>query len=414
MSNGDSEEVQTDVLLDRQRPKPTGGLVVVFREAVETAAQIAALEAGGLRASALPVIADLTDFMAAERDVCAVLTELGVAFVPECAPERAGELMGMLSTQEAVADTRPEFYVFATAPFQDTPERTWGVAAVGAFDSPFTGEGIRLAVLDTGLDLQHPDYRERRVVSRSFVPGEDVDDLQGHGTHCAGTAAGRPVDSNTPRYGVAPQAELYIGKVLNNRGAGRERDILAGMAWAVGEGCEVISMSLGAAVRRGETYNTLYEREAQAALSAGSLIVAAAGNESARSSGYIAPVGMPANSPSILAVAALDQALEVAEFSSGGINAGIDGGGAVDLAAPGVGVFSSLPLPREYGSLRGTSMACPHVAGCAALWAESDPALRGQALWDSLTGSAAPLSAPERDVGKGLVQAPGQGKAAVS
>lgn len=403
MSDSGREEVQIDVLLDRQRPVPTGGLVVVFREDAGAAAQIGALEAGGLRATSLSVIADLTDFMSAEREVCAVLTDLGVAFVPDCAPGRAEELMGMLGRQEAIADTRPEFYLFATAPFQDTAERTWGLAATGAFESRFTGEGIKLAVLDTGLDLQHPDYSGRNVVSRSFVPDEAVDDLQGHGTHCAGTAAGRSADPAALRYGVAPQADLYIGKVLNNRGAGRERDILAGMAWAVAEGCAVLSLSLGAAVRRGETFNTLYEREAQAALNAGSLIVAAAGNESSREAGYIAPVGSPANAPSILAVAAVDQALEVAEFSSGGINGD---GGEVDLAAPGVGVFSSLPLPREYGSLRGTSMACPHVAGCAALWAQSDPALRGRALWDRLLSTAAPLSASERDVGRGLVQAP--------
>ncbi|WP_208539212.1 S8 family serine peptidase [Algihabitans albus] len=411
MSDGASGEVQVDVLLDRQRPVPTGGLVVIFKEGAETVAQIGALEAGGLRASSLSAIADLTDFMATEREVCAVLTELGVAFVPECAPDRARDLIGLLANQAAVADTRPEFYLFATAPFQDTEERTWGVAATGAFDSRFTGEGIKVAVLDTGLDLQHPDYSGRSVVNRSFVPGEEADDLQGHGTHCAGTAAGRPADPQALRYGVAPQAELYIGKVLDNRGAGRERDILAGMAWAVGEGCEVVSMSLGAAVRRGETYNMLYEREAQAALRSGSLIVAAAGNESARGAGYIAPVGMPANSPSILAVAALDQALDVAEFSSGGINGD---GGEIDLAAPGVGVFSSLPLPQTYGSLRGTSMACPHVAGCAALWAQSDPALRGRALWDRLLSSAAALSAAERDVGRGLVQAPIEAQPALS
>jgi subtilisin len=141
----------------------------------------------------------------------------------------------------------------------------------------------------------------------------------------------------------------------------------------------------------------------EAALREGSLIVAAAGNESARDFGHIAPVGAPANSKTIMAVGALDPNLAVAEFSCGGLTSG---GGEVDIAAPGVLVHSSFPMPRRYRILRGTSMACPHVAGVAALWAESDPSLRGQRLWDALAGAAQPLPLLARDVGKGLVHVP--------
>jgi len=107
-----------------------------------------------------------------------------------------------------------------------------------------------------------------------------------------------------------------------------------------------------------------------------------------------------------MAVAAVDQALEVAEFSSGGIN---PDGGEVNIAAPGVGIFSSALEPQRYATYSGTSMACPHVAGVAALIAESDPSLRGQALWDKLVETARALRGTERDLGAGLVQSPGAG-----
>ena len=134
----------------------------------------------------------------------------------------------------------------------------------------------------------------------------------------------------------------------------------------------------------------------------GTLIVAAAGNDSSRP-GLTNPVSHPANCPSIMAVAALDPALAIASFSNRGIN---PDGGQVDIAAPGVNVFSSWPMPARYRRLQGTSMATPHVAGIAALYAEADPAARGAALWQALAGAARRLSLPGTDVGAGLVQAP--------
>jgi subtilisin family serine protease len=163
-------------------------------------------------------------------------------------------------------------------------------------------------------------------------------------------------------------------------------------------------MSLGRAAAPGEAPSLVYERLGRRALERGCLILAAAGNDSARGQGIVAPVGAPANSPSILAVGALGPALDPAPFSNGGIDEGT--GGAVDLAGPGVDVFSAAPRPRLYRALSGTSMACPHAAGAAALLAQSDPALRGRALWDALVAGARPLPYPSRDVGAGLVRAP--------
>ncbi len=391
----------TNPLLDALRPQPTGGLIVTFKEGVEHAHQEGCLR-DAVGAGVRTLSADDPCIGQINPDVPSVLIgSAGIGVVSDAVETQAAHQR--LLTHDVVQDVRPEFWMFALDVFEDTAEATWGLQAVGAPADEAAGRGIKVCVLDTGIDLGHPDYEGRQIVARSFVTGETENDGNGHGTHCAGSAAGRSPSGNVPRYGVAPGAELYVGKVLGDQGSGRERDILAGMLWAINEGCEVISMSLGRAVREGELPSQDYERLGQMALDRGSLIIAAAGNDSARRYGYVAPVGAPANSVSIMAVAAVDQGLDVAEFSSSGVNGQ---GGEVNVAAPGVGVFSSVPMPELYRILRGTSMACPHVAGVAALWAARDANLRGQRLWQRLVDSAQSLPLAERDVGRGLAQAP--------
>jgi len=179
------------------------------------------------------------------------------------------------------------------------------------------------------------------------------------------------------------------------------RNILAGMNWAIANGCAVISMSLGANV---PTVSQAYETVGRRALRAGTLIVAAAGNNAQRRFGNLGFVGVPANSPSIMAVAALDAAIEIADFSA---RSNAVGGGHVDIAGPGVAVYSSWPLPQRSRTISGTSMATPHVVGIAALWCEATGA-RGSALWAQVVSSARGLPLPSVDVGAGLVQAPQQ------
>lgn len=285
----------------------------------------------------------------------------------------------------------------------DESEVTWGLQVTKVAASRYSGKGIRVAVLDTGLDLEHPDFAGRTIMANSFVADEAAQDAHSHGTHCIGTACGPQVPGTLPRYGIAYQAEIYAGKVLSNQGSGNDEGILAGINWAVTNACQVISMSLGAPAGFGQTFSLVYEQVARRALRAGTLIIAAAGNESDRRWGSIKPVGHPANCPAVMAVGALDPQLLVAWFSCGGLN---PKGGQVDIAGPGVDVRSSVPRPGLYDTFNGTSMATPHVAGIAAMHAEADPDARGRALWSLLVQSARRLALPARDVGSGLVQAP--------
>ena len=284
---------------------------------------------------------------------------------------------------------------------------TWGLKATNVvptafgWSCPYNGSGIKVAILDTGFDFNHPDFAGRPIISQSFIAGESVQDGHGHGTHCTGTSCG-PLNSITAaqRYGIAYEAKIYIGKVLSNIGKGPDGGILAGINWAIANGCQVISMSLGAKSTTAG-YSAAYETAAARSLQLGSLIVAAAGNDSARP-GSIIQVSHPANCPSIMAVGAVDVNMNVAGFSNGGLYPTY---GAVDIVGPGVGVYSSTKLPTKYATWNGTSMATPHVAGIAALYAQS-AGVRGINLWRKLTATAKPLSLPARDVGAGLVQAP--------
>ncbi|MDQ0946118.1 subtilisin family serine protease [Streptomyces phaeochromogenes] len=339
----------------------------------------------------------------AERSIIAAEPERMVYASVITAPQQAPtEFFPAYRSDEEVVESHTKAEIAAAqGPVWDEQKWTWGLQAIRANLSSLTGRGVKIAVLDTGVDTDHPDLDGRIEETASFVLGESVEDGHGHGTHCIGTAAGPASPQQGPRYGVATEARILAGKVLSNAGSGTDGQILAGMAWAVARGARVISMSLGARVRPGELFPQTYEQLAQRALQRGTVIVAATGNDSRRPQ-HTDPVGRPANCPSILAVASLDKALTTSFFSCGAINAA---GGEVNIAAPGRDVHSAAP-GGGYQSMSGTSMATPHVAGVVALLAEANPNATAAGLKASLLSGTFPLTQPVEDVGSGLLQAP--------
>ncbi len=268
-----------------------------------------------------------------------------------------------------------------------------------------TGKGVTVAVLDTGIDLDHPDFAGRFTepgTAVSFYEGEDVRDLDGHGTHCAGVIAGPRVSTSGMRYGVAPEVNLLVGKVLGGpRSEGYDDDIVNAIDWAAERGARIISLSLGSERRIGGRFSRLYEQTASslARKPDGCLLVAAAGNSSDRPE-WIAAVENPAACPSLMAVGALDLDRLIAFFSCGSV----DSVAKVDIAAPGVDVKSAW-VGGGFETISGTSMATPHVAGVAALYLELEPKLTPLELWKKLTSNARRAGIP-RDFGAGLVQVP--------
>ena len=311
---------------------------------------------------------------------------------------------------------------------------TWGVTAVGADRSARTGAGVTVAVLDTGVDASHPAFAGVDVVALDFS-GSGDGDVQGHGTHCAGTILGRDVDGT--RIGVAPGVErLLAGKVLGDDGSGTSDMIFRGIQWAVAEGAHVVSMSLGfdfpglvaqlvaqgwpadlatSAALEGYRANLrMFDAlmgvvRSQAAFGLGTVLVAAAGNESRRDENpdHEIAVSIPAAAEGMVSVGALEQSadgLRVASFSNT----------FPVVAAPGVDVLSAEAGGTGLVSMNGTSMATPHVAGVLALWWEEVLALplpptAATVLSRALAHADTTAIAPDVDIadrGVGLVRAP--------
>ena len=208
------------------------------------------------------------------------------------------------------------------------------------------GEDVKVAVLDTGIDEKHPDLRNAIVAVKDFT-GEGVYDTNGHGTHCAGVIAARPVQ--TPFVGVAPKAKLLIAKVLGQRGGDYEW-IAKGIEWAVDQGADIISMSLGGPKSTDRLYRAVYS-----ALAKEVVIVAAAGNSG---SIHRNSIGYPGKYGGVITIAAHDEYGNPSGFSSRG--------GEISFTAPGTDIHSTFP-GGKYAVLSGTSMATPSVAGMIAL-----------------------------------------------
>ena len=286
-------------------------------------------------------------------------------------------------------------------------QATWGLKAIGVATAmnPPTGKKIKVAVIDTGIDLTHPDLGNKvseGTTAVSMVKNISVQDVNGHGTHCAGVIAGPRQSASGFRYGVAPDVELFIGKVFNNKfkPTASDDDILEGITWAEQKGARIISMSLGSDRDVNGKFPIAYETIVKKLLNRKTnsvLLVAAAGNESERPD-FTAPVGNPASCPSIMAVAAVDRNKRIADFSC----CQMDQIGVVDVSAPGVAIFSSF-INGTFEKLDGTSMATPFVAGLAALYMERDPKMTAKKAFEELKKRSRSIGTVE-DFGSGLIQ----------
>ncbi|MEU9641394.1 S8 family serine peptidase [Streptomyces sp. NPDC048188] len=286
----------------------------------------------------------------------------------------------------------------------DMAESNAQIGTPEAWEAGLTGKGVTVAVLDSGVDAGHPDLAGRIAQSKSFIPGQEVADRHGHGTHVTSTVGGSGAASDGKEKGVAPGATLAVGKVLDDGGSGSESEIIAGMEWAARDvDADIVSMSLGSTEASdgtdpmAEAVNTL-SRET------GALFVIAAGNTGAPSS-----IGSPGAADAALTVGAVDSADQAAWFTSAGPRYG-DNALKPDLSAPGVGILAARSRLAEgtgdYTSMDGTSMATPHIAGVAALLAEEHPDWDGARLKDALMSTSKELDAPVHQLGAGRVSVP--------
>ncbi len=302
------------------------------------------------------------------------------------------ETLDSIRSRPEIAYVERDRRVHATA--QETP---WNIGRIGAdrvWAAEYgctSGAGIDVAILDTGIDADHPDLSVAgginctgNILKDGSTRRADWTDKEGHGTHCAGIVAA--LNNSLGVVGVAPQVRLWAVKVLADDRSGYVSDVIQGLEWCVDNGIEIVSMSFA-----GEFSQALGEA-CDAACEAGLLLVAASGNDGVA-------VGYPAAYDSVIAVSAVDAADRLAAFSSVGP--------AVELTAPGVDIRSTY-RDGGYASFSGTSMACPHVAGVAALvWASPSLAIHSAAgVRARLRATAEKLpSLSAAQVGYGLVQA---------
>lgn len=277
------------------------------------------------------------------------------------------------------------------------------IGAPEAWQAGYDGRGVKVAILDTGVDAGHPDLKGRIAASADFTGSGSTQDGHGHGTHVASIIAGSGAASGGRLRGVAPGAQLMIGRVLDDDGAGLDSMVIEGMQWAAGNGARVINMSLGGEPTDGT--DPLSAAVDELSRETGALFVVAAGNDGAPVS-----VNTPGAARSALTVGAVDRDDHVAAFSSKGPRLG-DGLIKPEIVAPGVGIVAARaagtelgdPVDDSYTALSGTSMATPHVAGAAAILAQRRPAWRGDRLKDALINSAAPVDGSWSAIGAGRV-----------
>jgi subtilisin family serine protease len=265
------------------------------------------------------------------------------------------------------------------------------IGAPAAWDQGLTGRGVRVAVLDSGIDATHPDLQGKVVAEANFSDSDSTTDRFGHGTHVASIVAGTGARAAGERKGVAFEASLLNGKVLDDFGFGFESGVIAGMEWAASQRARVVNMSLGGGPTDGTDPVSLALNRITAQRRV--LFVVSAGNDGPGGQ----TVSTPGSATSALTVGAVDVQEALADFSSRGPRFG-DYAMKPDITAPGVDIVAARaagtslgePVGQWYTRLSGTSMAAPHVAGAAAILAQRWPAWTPARIKAVLMGTAAP------------------------
>jgi subtilisin len=296
------------------------------------------------------------------------------------------ESIGGKPTPGPIASIRP-------APTDQVP---WGVRAIyndDLIETTSGGVGVNVAVLDTGVLMTHPDLKDRIAQCKDFTSAKTpmidgkCEDKNGHGTHVAGIIAADGGADGLGIYGVAPEANIFAYRVCGNNGSCWADDIAGAITAAANQGANIINMSLGSDVE-----STMIKSAINYAVSKNVLVVAAAGNDGPD----IGSIDYPGANPNVIAVGAFDVSLEMADWSSRGVNSNTEKGvieeGDVEFAAPGV-IIESTWKDGGYLILSGTSMATPHISGLAAqIWNKSaeDPDSDTRALLKSFVKEILP------------------------
>lgn len=363
-------------------PKPMIRKIIIFKSGIlnEPAQEALVEKFGGVKIKDLTLI-DGKAVLLPPQAALILAQEEGVLRVDDDVEVEALEKGGISG--------RPAF----PQPSQVLP---WGIDRVEAdlVWGTTTGDPIKVAIVDTGIDLAHPDLKDNIKGGYNAInPWQLANDDNGHGTHVAGIVAA--ANNTIGVVGVGPNIDLYAVKVLDRRGSGYLSDVIEGLDWAIQNGMQVVNMSLGTS-----SDIQSFREAVQRVNAAGIVQVVAAGNNSGGSVSY------PAAYPEVIAVSATDSSDNIAYFSSVG--------SAVDLAAPGVSIYSAYKS-STYKTLSGTSMATPHVTGTAALVLtvpqkcdlDYDSKCSPQEVQQRLESTAIDLGVPGKDIlyGSGLVNA---------
>ncbi|MGC4943349.1 S8 family peptidase [Kribbella sp. DT2] len=330
---------------------------------------------------------------AARADIPLIVTGAAVQSRQATKPLKSGTALSV-PKENAAADFKQLTQQFGRQSTRSAPTKIWldgklrpsldhsvpQIGAPAAWQAGYTGKGVTVAVLDSGIDATHPDLTGQVVASKNFTT-EPAADVVGHGTHVASTIAGKGTDGYK---GVAPDAKLLDGKVCDDFGGCAESEVLAGIEWAVAQKAKVVNLSLGGSSQEAGPLDQAVDRWTH---ETGTLFVIAAGNNGRE-------VESPGTAASALTVGAVDRDEKLAYFSAPGPVSG----GLIkpDVTAPGVGIVAAKssashpeePVGDKYARMSGTSMATPHVSGAAALLAQQHAGWKATELKAALTSTA--------------------------